>query len=87
MLQLAQFVICATHASYAIYLGDTIYPRSLAALDIFVMTNMFVLFMNFYRKSYSKKGADKKKSVKDAEPEGKTANVNGHGKAGSKKDN
>lgn len=74
-LQMVQFVVCMTHASYMLYNGDKYYPPALSALNIFVMVNMLVLFGNFYRQAYNdaknakedaaKKAAEGTEGVKD----------------------
>lgn len=53
--QLTQFCICMVHSFYNLYVGT--YARWLAMLQLFVMVNMLVLFMDFYKKAYSKKTA------------------------------
>jgi len=52
-VQMLQFVIVASHSFYTMYEGNV--NVWLPPLQLFVMVNMFVLFANFYRKSYSKK--------------------------------
>jgi len=49
-IQLCQFVLCFFAAIVSIGLGFT--PMFLPLLQIFVMINMFVLFLDFYRKAY-----------------------------------
>jgi len=56
--QMVQFVICFTHAAYSYYVNHL--PRILPAFQMFVMTNMLVLFGNFYVKSYLSKKPKKK---------------------------
>lgn len=56
MAQMVQFVVCATHAGYVYYLGDEYFPRPLAILNIFIMSNMLALFGNFFYHRYIKKG-------------------------------
>ena len=61
MMQLVQFIICWFQSVYALFLGSTCgYGTWLKILMITYQTSMFVLFMQFYFKSYSKK-----KSIKD----------------------
>jgi len=49
-IQLTQFVLCFFAAIISIGLGFS--PVFLPLLQIFVMINMFVLFLDFYRKAY-----------------------------------
>jgi fatty acid desaturase (delta-4 desaturase) len=57
MLQLGQFVVCFTHACMCWVRG--LVPGWLCALQLWVMSNMLVLFTNFYMKQYSAKKAGK----------------------------
>jgi len=52
-VQLVQFVICLMSAIYCLIMGN--YPAYLCFVQIFVMLNMLVLFVDFYKKSYSTK--------------------------------
>lgn len=61
--QLLQFCICMVHSWYNLYVG--LYPRWLSCFQMFVMANMLVLFMDFYRNAYGQGG--KKNSVKETE--------------------
>jgi len=54
-MQLVQFCICFTHAWLCAYQQSV--PFWLCMLQVYVMVNMLVLFTNFYRKQYAKKGA------------------------------
>jgi len=51
--QMLQFVICLAHGIYAAVVG--IYPVSLCALEMWVMTNMLYLFNRFYQQAYKNK--------------------------------
>jgi elongation of very long chain fatty acids protein 4 len=59
-IQMAQFAICFSHCMYVLYVDC--YPRWLTMVEVWVMTNMLVLFGNFYRKTYSKKANEAPKS-------------------------
>lgn len=52
-MQLCQFCLCFAHATYSYVYSEI--PRILPLFQMFVMTNMLVLFGNFYMKSYGKK--------------------------------
>eukprot|EP00940_MAST-03C_sp_MAST-3C-sp2_P000138 g138.t1 len=49
-LQISQFIVCATHAAYCMYVGN--YPHSLLILDMFVQCNMLLLFGHFCCTTY-----------------------------------
>lgn len=56
MMQLVQFIICWFQSLYALLLGSNCgYGTWLKILMIAYQTSMFVLFMQFYFKSYSKR--------------------------------
>ena len=59
--QLIQFVICFVHAVYAFYIHNM--PRILPLAQMWVMSNMFVLFSQFYLKSYLAKKETRKKEL------------------------
>jgi len=52
-LQLVQFVVCLINALYNLITGQ--YPYYLCFIQIFVMMNMLVLFVNFYKQNYTPK--------------------------------
>jgi len=54
-LQMVQFVICLSHSLGCAYIN--IYPRALAALEVWVMLNMLYLFNEFYKQNYKRKKA------------------------------
>jgi hypothetical protein len=62
MAQLGQFCVCFSHAIMCWVRG--LVPGWLCALQLWVMSNMLVLFSNFFYQSYLKK---KEKSGKKAE--------------------
>jgi hypothetical protein len=67
MAQQIQFATCALHAIYCVVSG---YLVVCALIQLFVMTNMLVLFSNFYSKAYKKGGKGKggsKKGTAEAE--------------------
>lgn len=49
-LQILQFVVCSVHAMFCMFRSD--YPRVLLYLDIFVQTNMLILFGRFFCSTY-----------------------------------
>ncbi len=49
-LQIVQFCACLVQSAYACYADH--YSKWLALLQLWVMTNMLVLFSDFYRKAY-----------------------------------
>lgn len=57
-IQMLQFCACFAQSSYAIYKGNV--PKFLAYLQMWVMTNMLVLFGNFIYQNYFKKKSAKK---------------------------
>merc|ERR1711871_720507 len=59
-IQMVQFVVCLSHACYAIVKGNV--RPDLAMIQVWVMTNMLVLFGHFYRNKYLKKAAAAKKT-------------------------
>merc|ERR1711871_997619 len=59
-IQMVQFVVCLSHAIYAIVKGNV--RPDLAMIQVWVMTNMLVLFGHFYRNKYLKKAAAAKKT-------------------------
>ena len=52
MMQMAQFAIVAMNSLYVLYKGTMHW--TVPALQLFVMTNMLVLFGRFFRKAYAK---------------------------------
>jgi len=54
--QMVQFMVCASHSIWCITSGHQVL---LASVQLFVMSNMLVLFGNFYIQSYMKKKASK----------------------------
>ena len=72
MMQMTQFCIIFVQGWYAIYLGST--PTWLTLIQQFVMAALFVMFADFYRRSYNKPkggqaGGKAGKSAKDAKEE------------------
>jgi len=57
--QMVQFCACFSQSIYVLNAGT--YNKFLTWLQIWVMSNMLVLFGNFYRKQYLNKAAQKKK--------------------------
>jgi len=51
-VQLVQFAICLISATYCLVMGT--YPWGLCLVQIYVMLNMLVLFVRFYRENYGK---------------------------------
>jgi len=60
-LQIVQFVVCSAHAMFCVFRSD--YPRVLLYLDIFVQTNMLILFGRFFCNTYSSQLLEKKKET------------------------
>ena len=61
MMQLIQFTICWFQSCYSYYLGSHCgYGEWLKVLMIIYQTSMFALFMQFYKKTYTKKKKTKK---------------------------
>lgn len=58
-LQMIQFCVCFCHGLYVAFYVK-VYPVRLALLDLWVMTNMLVLFASFYSKKYKKNQANAK---------------------------
>jgi elongation of very long chain fatty acids protein 4 len=54
-VQLLQFVVCLFSALYCLVRGT--YPALLCFVQIYVMMNMLVLFVDFYRKNYSSRSS------------------------------
>jgi elongation of very long chain fatty acids protein 4 len=65
--QMLQFCLCLSHSIYVVIKGNM--PIELPLAQAFVMINMLVLFGQFYKKSYGKKGA---KAVGDAKADAGT---------------
>jgi len=55
-IQLIQFAVCLSQAIYTIINGN--YPVWLSCVQLWVMSNMLLLFGDFYRKTYTKKKTD-----------------------------
>jgi len=63
-IQLGQFVVCLISALYVWVKG--LYPWYLCIVQVYVMLNMLVLFIDFYRKSYSNR-TPRQKQQQDAQ--------------------
>lgn len=57
-MQMAQFAIVGLQSLYVLYVGTMHW--TVPALQLFVMTNMLVLFYRFFRKAYAKDNIKKK---------------------------
>ncbi|XP_069697686.1 very long chain fatty acid elongase 7-like [Periplaneta americana] len=54
-LQMLQFLLVTIHAAPILFMKDCTYPKVIAALMVFQYSFMFVLFLDFYKKTYLKK--------------------------------
>mmetsp|Transcript_3399 Transcript_3399/g.4547 ORF Transcript_3399/g.4547 Transcript_3399/m.4547 type:complete len:313 (+) Transcript_3399:77-1015(+) len=57
-LQMLQFAVCLVHTLVCSYIN--LYPRVLAAVEVWVMVNMLYLFNEFYKRAYAAKKAKQK---------------------------
>lgn len=68
MMQLIQFTCMLSQALYLIGSGCQATPPRVTWVYFFYIISIFALFMNFYLKSYTKKGGDKQQQ-KSSPPE------------------
>ena len=61
-LQILQFVVCSVHAMFCMFRSD--YPRELLYLDLFVQSNMLILFGRFFCNTYGTTKTTKKEETK-----------------------
>lgn len=54
-LQLAQFLLVTLHAATALFINNCHYPKFILGLMVFHYSFMFILFLDFYKKAYSRK--------------------------------
>ena len=64
-LQMLQFSMMISQAIYSHFMICPVYSKRLNLIYLFYIISLFALFMNFYRKSYSKKSKNKRKNKKN----------------------